>query len=216
MCKRNTNSLENYYICVIIVNYLVFIVENQIYKEFSSFVSFSLSRINNIFQLPFCMIIYSPAFFFIIFLFLSFGREWLKITTFARKMMGSRQILGITFFYLPPPPPKLKLTKKSSAKSARNVKTQNPTKGGVAFFGICGRFPLITVLSSKCHNFFSIWSLLSLEKYVSQQFSLYLFSKFFWSLSVSHYFLPPFFKQLSIFCLKSCILVGKRQTTKIF
>ena len=37
--------------------------------------------------------------------------------------------------------------------------------------------PLLTGLSSKCHNFFSIWSLLSLEKYVRQKYLLCLFSK---------------------------------------
>ena len=51
------------------------------------------------------------------------------------------------------------------------------------------RAPTLTRLSSKCHNCFFIWTLLSLEKYVRQKYSLCLFSK---NLSVSHNFSLPF------------------------
>ena len=97
--------------------------------------------------------------------------------------------------------------------------SQNPTKGGVAFSGFSAVFPppLVTGLSSKCHNFFSIWCLLSLEKYVRQKYSLCLFSKKKFELVyLFPTILPSFFKTLSIFCQKLRILMGNRQTKKKF
>ena len=72
--------------------------------------------------------------------------------------------------------------------------------------------PPLTGLSSKCHNFFSIWSLLSLEKYVRQKYSLCLFSKKILSLSVSHHFYSPFSKNWVLFA-KNCVYW--RETDKL-
>jgi hypothetical protein len=109
-------------------------------------------------------------------------------------------------------------TSKSSTKPKKNdvfvlcVKTQ---RRSCRLFGIFWKVsPLLTGLSSKYHNFFSIWSLLSLEKYVWQKYSLCLFSKRILSLSVSHHFYSPFPKKMSAFCQKLRVLAGNRQTTK--
>ena len=58
------------------------------------------------------------------------------------------------------------------------IACQKPPKGGVGFaWKNCWVSPPpVTALTSKCHNFFSIGSLLSLEMYVRQKFSLCLFS----------------------------------------
>ena len=70
------------------------------------------------------------------------------------------------------------------------LRCQKPPKGGVGFawknYSVSP--PPVTALTSKCHNFFSIESLSSLEMYVRQKFSLCLFPKFFLILSVSHHF----------------------------
>ena len=93
-----------------------------------------------------------------------------------------------------------------------NVKTQRKVVS--LFREFLEGSPVLTGLSSKCHNFFSIWSLLSLEKYVRQKYSLCLFSKKkHLSLSVSHHF-TLVFQKLSPFCPKLRILAGNRQTTK--
>ena len=90
-----------------------------------------------------------------------------------------------------------------------------PNERWCRFFGsFCCVSPLLTMLSSKCHNFFSIWFLSSLEKYVRQKFSLCLLSKKHWSLSLSNYFYCLFSKNWFFFCLKSRILVGNRPTKK--
>ena len=95
---------------------------------------------------------------------------------------------------------------------------QNPTKGGVAFSGFSARFPppSLTGLSSKCHNFFSTWSLLSLEKYVRQKYLLCLFSKMFFEFVCFPPFLPCFWPKNAFFGLKSRILMGNRQTKNFF
>ena len=62
--------------------------------------------------------------------------------------------------------------------------------------------PPFTVGSSKRYNFFSIGSLLSLEKYVRQKFSLCLFSKKQFDFVCFPPFLPLFFKKVGLFCLK--------------
>ena len=74
--------------------------------------------------------------------------------------------------------------------------------------------PPVTTLTSKCHNFFSIGSLSSLEMHVRQKFSLCLFSQFFLILSVSHYFCLVF-GQKRFFWLKFAYIDGK-QTNWIF
>ena len=94
-----------------------------------------------------------------------------------------------------------------------DVKTQRKVLS--LFSGFSGRFPpyLLCCLQNTI-NFCSIWSLLSLEKYVGQKFSLCLFSKKIEFVCFPP-FLPPYFKKVGLFCLKERILMGNRQT-KIF
>ena len=90
-----------------------------------------------------------------------------------------------------------------------------PNERWCHFFGIFYKAsPLLMVLSSKWHNFFSIWSLLSLEKYVAQKFSLLSVYQIFWgSFSVSHPLLP-FPPKLNLFCIKLHLLVSNKQAKK--
>ena len=84
--------------------------------------------------------------------------------------------------------------------------TSKPNERWCRFFVIlCAFSPLLTVLSSKCHNFFSILFPLNLENVIRQKFSLCLFSTS----------LTSFCKKLSLFCQKLRILVGNRQTKNI-
>ena len=91
---------------------------------------------------------------------------------------------------------------------------QKPTKGGVGFaWKNCWvPPPLVTTLTSKCHNFFSIESLSSLEMYVRQKFSLCLFSQNKFDFVCFPLFLPCFWPKNAFFGLKSRILMGNRQT----
>ena len=72
--------------------------------------------------------------------------------------------------------------------------------------------PILTGLSSKCHNFFSIWSLLSLEKYVRQKYSLCLFSKKIWVCLFPTIFTLLFQKNWILFA-KNCVYW--RETDKL-
>ena len=114
------------------------------------------------------------------------------LTSFFRYLFFSLRLLNIFFMY---------------------TCMSKPNKRSCRFFGIFCRVPLLTGLSSKCHNFFSIWSLLSSKKYVRQKYPFCLFSKKNWFVCF-----PPFllslFKKLSPFCQKLRILAGNRQTTK--
>ena len=76
--------------------------------------------------------------------------------------------------------------------------------------------PLLQWESSKRYNFFSIGSLLSLEKYVRQKFSLCQFSKNVLKFVCFPPFLPPFFKKCGHFWLKLRILMVNRQTITFF
>ena len=70
--------------------------------------------------------------------------------------------------------------------------------------------------SGDFQNGITFFLLGSLEKYVTTKFLLCLFSNFFVSLSVSHPFYLLFSKNVGLFCLKLCTLVGNRQTKNIF
>ena len=98
-----------------------------------------------------------------------------------------------------------------------HVKTQRKVMSDSRelFVIFCPPPPLLQWGSSKRYNFFSIGSLLSLEKYVRQKFSLCLFSKTFLEFVCFPPLLPPFFKRCRHFWLKLRILVGNTQT-KIF
>ena len=108
-------------------------------------------------------------------------------------------------------------TKKQQNYLTNEWERQNPTKGGVAFSGFSGRFhPPLTRLSSKCHNFFSIWSLLSLEKYVWQKYSICLFSKKNFECVYFSPILLYFSKKLSPFLPKIAYINGKQTNYKKF
>ena len=95
------------------------------------------------------------------------------------------------------------------------IHMSKPNERSCRFSGFSGRFPpLLTGLSSKCHNVFSIWSLLSLEKYVRQKYSLCLFSKnFFWVCLFPTIF-TSFFQKIESFLPKITYIGGKQTNYK--
>ena len=92
------------------------------------------------------------------------------------------------------------------------IDMSKPNERSCRFFVIfCSVFPSpqLTGLSLKFHNFFSIWSLLSLEKYVRQKYSLCLFSKFCFEFVC----FPPFyplFSKIEYFLPKITYIDGKQ------
>ena len=69
--------------------------------------------------------------------------------------------------------------------------------------------PLLTGLSSKCHNFFAIWSLLNLENYVWQKYSLCLFSKKNFGFVCFHHFFTLLFQKIEFVLPKIAYIGGK-------
>ena len=104
---------------------------------------------------------------------------------------------------------------KLDSQKTTDFEHQNPTKSHVVFSAFSGGFPpSLTRLSSKCHNFFCIWSLLGLEKCVRPKvFTLSVSHKKKLSLSVSYHF-TLFFQTIEPFLPKIMILMGNRQSKK--
>ena len=96
--------------------------------------------------------------------------------------------------------------------------TSKPNERWCRFFGIYWWLPPppLTVLSSKCHNFFSIWPLLRLRKYVRQKFSLCLFSKKQNWICLFPTLFTPFFQKLESFLPKIAYIGGKQTNWNFF